>query len=134
MHWKNKPNIYTSIQCVVSRGVTLGQHGEKAVGGDRTQWGIQSLFLFKSSQNDKRVRVDSLVSAGLQTDELPYKAYFYNNGLKELQAGPEKRKKKGLEIQHQLKRISQDIHRRTEEQSGAATFPPTVDWVDYKQA
>lgn len=43
----NKLNIYTSIQCVVSRGLTLGKL-ETLQSSDCTQWGIHSLFFFFS--------------------------------------------------------------------------------------
>lgn len=57
----NKLNIYTSIQCVVSRGVTLGKLGISQ-SGDCTQWGIHSHFPLKWSQTDKQVWVDSFIT------------------------------------------------------------------------
>lgn len=56
----NKLNIYTSIQCVVSRGVTLGKLGISQ-SRDCTQWGIHSCFLLKWSQNNKQFWVDNFV-------------------------------------------------------------------------
>lgn len=67
----NKPNIYTSIQCVVSRGATLGELGTLQ-SGDCTQWGIHSRFPLKWSQTDRRVRADSFVTQIVPVDRLFY--------------------------------------------------------------
>lgn len=132
----DKPNIYTSIQCVVSRGVTLGKLGTLQ-SGDCTQWRIHSHFLLKWSQTNKRFGVDSLI-----TQIVPVYHLFYTGAF---QAGQQAavqslflqqqfsssftfdttswswKTAKGFEIQHQLRPFSIT---RTEEHSGAATFPP----------
>lgn len=114
----NKLNIYTSIQCVVSRGLTLGKLGISQ-SRDCTQWGIHSHSLLKWSQNNKQFWVDSFITqivpihhmvfAGLSswatsclTKLISTTTIFKQfNSQKKLQAGPVKQKK-GFEIQHQL--------------------------------
>lgn len=67
----NKLNIYTSIQCVVSRGLTLGKLGISQ-SGDCTQWGIHSHFLLKWSQNNKQFWVDSFITQIVPIPHLVY--------------------------------------------------------------
>lgn len=67
----NKLNIYTSIQCVVSRGLTLGKMGILQ-SRDCTQWGIHSHLLLKWSQNNKQFWVDSFITQIVPIHHLVY--------------------------------------------------------------
>lgn len=140
----NKLNIYTSIQCVVSRGLTLGKLGILQ-SRDCTQWGIHSHFLLKWSQNNKQFWVDSfitqivpihhLVCAGLSSwatsclaklisTTTIFKLFYVQKDT----SWSSKTENKGFEIQHQLNWFSGI--RQTEEQSRTATFPPVAEWRD----
>lgn len=142
----NKLNIYTSIQCVVSRGVTLGKLGILQ-SSDCTQWGIHSHFLFKWSQNNKQFWVDSFINPDHPSlsslhwafklgNKLPYKAYFYNNSFQTVLLSKSYRlilKKRNRALRFSTNSNSFSGITSTEEHSGAATFPPIVGWVDYGQ-
>lgn len=67
----SETNIYTSIQCVVSRGLTLGKLGNSQ-SKDCTQWGIHSHFLLKWSQNNKQFWVDSFITQIVPIYHLAY--------------------------------------------------------------
>lgn len=143
---RNKPNIYTSIQCVVSRGVTLGKLGVSQ-SRDCTQWGNQSHFLFKWSQTDKQFWVDSFINPSGPVHHRYGFALGFRSGAtscltklistttvllwKKLQAGPEKQKK-GLWDSAPTQTVSQ-VSQGLRSSVGFATFPPIVDWVDWGQ-
>lgn len=143
----NKLNIYTSIQCVVSRGLTLGKLGISQ-SRDCTQWGIHSHFLLKWSQNNKQFWVDSFITQIVPIHRMVYtglsswatscltklistttvfKQFYFQKAT-----SWSWRTEKGLRDSAPTQPISQGIT-RTEEHRGAATFPPLVDWVDYGQ-
>lgn len=144
--FRNKPNIYTSIQCVVSRGVTLGKLGVSQ-SRDCTQWGIQSHFLFKWSQTDKQFWVDSFINpngpvhhrygfalgfrsgqqAALQSLFLQQQFYFEKSYKLVL-----KNRKKGLWDSAPTQTVSQ-VLQGLRSSVGFATFPPIVDRVDWGQ-
>lgn len=138
----NKLNIYTSIQCVVSRGVTLGKLGILQ-SGDCTQWGIHSHFLLKWSQNNKQFWVDSFITQIVIIYHLVYtglSSWATSCRTKLISTTTNRftfkkatswswKTEKGHWDQAPTQNSFSGIT-RTEEHSGAATFPPIVDWVD----
>lgn len=112
---ENKLNIYTSIQCFVSRGLAWCKLGilQFLQPGDCTQWGIQSRFLLKCSRTDDQFWVDSfiaqivpfysLVFSGLVSWATSCFAKHISMTVfplkkKKQQAGPFKTQKKGFQI------------------------------------
>lgn len=124
---ENKPNIYTSIQCVVSRGVTLGKLG-----------------VLKWSQTNKWFRVDSFMTQIIPVyhHQLPFRAtscltklisttVFKQFHLQSYKAGPEHQKKRLPDFGTDLKLFSTTGIKGA---YWAATFPPMVDWSRWADA
>lgn len=144
---RNKLNIYTSIQCVVSRGFTLGKLGILQ-SSDWTQCGIHSPFLLNRSQNNNfgstaslpRLSQSVVVASTGQRAALT-KLISTTTVLlfKKLHAGPEKQKKtkKGLQDSAPTQQfffvffLFFQVLQGLRSISGAATFPPPAVWVDY---
>lgn len=106
---QTKPNIYTSIQCVISRERNFGQNGITTV--SETAHSEEFIVIWKWSQTNKTFFFFFFwyfsfclgsTAQSPQSSQIPpnwamsclTKAYFYNNSiqagsLSELQAGPE---------------------------------------------
>lgn len=135
----NKLNIYTSIQCVVSRDLTLGKLGILQ-SKDCTQWGIHSQFLLKWSQNNKQFWVDSFITqivpiyhpvftlgfqagrqAALQSLFLQQQFYF-----QKATSWFCKTEKGGFEVQHQLNLF---LRYNKDWRAWQGCYIPTYCWV-----